>query len=108
MDRTLREVCEMFKVSRRAIQGYEKAGLVSASGRDPRGYLLYDQDAQRRIELIKMYQNMGFAIKEIHKIIAADRQEHKAMLIHKLNDLKEQKQYLEQLIDQVQELIKQL
>lgn len=29
--KTLREVCELLQVSRRVIQGYEKAGLVSAS-----------------------------------------------------------------------------
>ena len=39
-DKTLHEVCEAFGVSRRAIQGYEKAGLVSASGKNERGYLL--------------------------------------------------------------------
>lgn len=32
-EKTLHEVCEIYGVSRRAIQGYEKAGLVSASGR---------------------------------------------------------------------------
>lgn len=31
---TLREVCESANVSRRAVQGYEKAGLVSASGKN--------------------------------------------------------------------------
>lgn len=30
---TLREVCEKLGVSRRAVQGYEKAGLVTASGK---------------------------------------------------------------------------
>ena len=29
---TLREVCDTLAVSRRAVQGYEKAGLVSAVG----------------------------------------------------------------------------
>lgn len=29
---TLREICETLEVSRRAIQGYENAGLVKATG----------------------------------------------------------------------------
>lgn len=47
MDMTLKEVCLLAKVSRRAIQGYEKAGLVSATGKNKRGYLLYDENAQK-------------------------------------------------------------
>ena len=36
---TLRQVCDAVEVSRRAIQGYEKAELVSASSRNERGHL---------------------------------------------------------------------
>ena len=35
-----REICETLGVSRRALQGYEKAGLVTASGRNKYGHLL--------------------------------------------------------------------
>lgn len=28
-DATLREVCDKYKVSRRAVQGYEKAGIIT-------------------------------------------------------------------------------
>ena len=38
---TLRELCDSLGVSRRAVQGYEKAGLVSPEGKNERGYLLY-------------------------------------------------------------------
>lgn len=31
-DMTLREMCNALNISRRAVQGYEKAGLVSADG----------------------------------------------------------------------------
>ena len=65
---TLREVCNDFGVSRRAVQGYEKANLVSASGKNERGYLLYDEDSQERIKRIKLFQQMGFTIKEIKEL----------------------------------------
>ena len=42
---TLREVCNTFGVSRRTVQGYEKAGLVSATSKNSQGYLLYDNDS---------------------------------------------------------------
>lgn len=40
---TLRQVCSVVNVSRRAVQGYEKMGLVSATNKNERGYLLYDK-----------------------------------------------------------------
>ena len=49
-DMTLREVCNTIGVSRRAIQGYEKESLVSATEKTNRGYLLYDTAAQERIK----------------------------------------------------------
>ena len=51
---TLREICEALEVSRRAVQGYEKAGLVSATDRNKYGHLLYDEAAMLRIEQIKL------------------------------------------------------
>ena len=68
---TLREICETLGVSRRALQGYEKAGLVTASGRNKYGHLLYDKDAEMRIAQNKFYQQLGFSIKEITMIIDA-------------------------------------
>ena len=40
---TLREICLSIGVSRRAVQGYEKAKLVSDTGKTKRGHLLYDR-----------------------------------------------------------------
>lgn len=34
---TLREICESLGVSRRTLQGYEKAGLVASTGRNKYG-----------------------------------------------------------------------
>ena len=50
---TLREVCDTSGVTRRAVQGYERAGLVAPTGRNRRGYLLYDEPAQEKIRKIK-------------------------------------------------------
>ena len=68
---TLREICEALEVSRRAVQGYEKAGLVSATDRNKYGHLLYDEATMLRIEQIKFYQQLGVSIKEIIDIIDA-------------------------------------
>ena len=69
--KTLSEVCSVLEVSRRAVQGYENAGLVSATGKNKYGHLLYDEEAQRRIKQIRLLQQLGFKVKEIKDIIDA-------------------------------------
>ena len=66
--KTLREVCDLLGVSRRAVQGYEKVGLVEPSGRNKYGYLLYDCRAVDTIRRIKQFQSFGFQIKEIREL----------------------------------------
>ena len=108
MEKSLREVCEMLNISRRAVQGYENAGLVSASGRNDRGYLLYDEKAQKRIEKIRMYQELGFSVKEIVQIIDAPSNILKDALIRKLDELQKRKEELEEIIKSAYKLIEQL
>ena len=90
---TLREMCDVVGVSRRAVQGYEKAGLVSASGRSERGYLLYDVDSQERIKKIKFFQQLGFTLKEIKDTIDAPNDVIKDALENRLEKLKGKKLY---------------
>ena len=87
---TLKEVCNKYGISRRAIQGYEKAGLVSATGKTVRGYLLYDELSQDRIKKIKLFQDMGFSIKEICEIIDAPPSVVRTALEKQLMKLKEE------------------
>ena len=62
---TLHELCDAFGISRRTVQGYEKHGLVRATGRNPRGYLLYDLQMQTEIQKVHQFQKFGFQVKEI-------------------------------------------
>lgn len=71
----LRKICEEVGVSRRAIQGYEKAGLVEASERNKYGYLLYDEKAVERIKQVKLFQDFEFQISEIAEFIDAPKDE---------------------------------
>lgn len=108
MEMTLREVGTLLKVSRRAIQGYEKSGLVSASRRNERGYLLYDEHAQKRIERIKMLQDFGFSIKEIKEIIDAPTEIFKNALEIQVEKIKNERDETVRLIHRMTDLIKQL
>lgn len=88
--KTLHELCDELNVSRRAVQGYEKAGLVSAAGRNKYGHLLYDQNEQERIGLIRLYQQMGFSIKEIKILIDAPHDVKRDALGKQIKHLKEE------------------
>lgn len=95
---TLREVCESLSVSRRAVQGYEKAGLVAASGKNERGYLLYDADSRERIKQIKLFQELGFTVREITDIIDAPTPVLKVALEKQVEKLEEDALHMEDLI----------
>ncbi len=105
---TLREICENLGVSRRALQGYEKAGLVAASGRNKYGHLLYDDDAEIRIAQIKFYQQLGFSIKEITMIIDAPNAEIQTALERQVRKLKEEKTEMDELIERANQMISRL
>lgn len=72
---TLSQVCKITGVSRRAIQGYENAGLVSACGKQQNGYLLYDQSAISRIALVKLMQELKFSLLQIARLMSCSRRQ---------------------------------
>ena len=108
MDMTLREVCTATNVSRRAVQGYEKAGLVRASGKTNRGYLIYNEETQERIRQIKLFQELGFSVREIKEIIDAPKEILRAQLEMKIGALKEKGEHIEVLIGKANEFIASL
>lgn len=104
-DKTLREVCDLLGVTRRAVQGYEKEGLVSATSKNKYGYLLYDEKTQNRIARIKLYQELGFKVKEIKELIDAPSSVVKEALEKQVECLKEERVKIENLIKKAYELI---
>ena len=105
---TLREICETLGVSRRTLQGYEKAGLVVATGRNKYGHLLYDEKARKRIAEIKFYQQLGFSIKEISDIIDASNVVVKNALERQVQKLVEEKNQIDYLIERANQIITKL
>ena len=88
--KTLKETCVELGVSRRAVQGYEAAGLVKATRKNKYGYLLYNQHARDRIEQIKFFQDLGFSIKEITILIDAPKEVLKLKLEEQVLKLTEE------------------
>lgn len=106
--KTLQEVCRELEVTRRAIQGYEKAGLVSATNRNKYGHLLYDETAQQRIKQIRLYQQFGFSIREIKELIDAPNLVVMEALGKRLEYLREEQKNMDVLISKGEELMRDL
>lgn len=105
---TLREVCKNLGVSRRAVQGYEQAGLVTPTGRNERGYLLYNQVEQEKIKKIKFFQDMGFSIKEIKEISVASKEVVKCEIEKRIEELWIEIDRKENIIEMAEEMLKEL
>ncbi len=103
--KTLHEVYEEFGVTRRAVQGYEKRGLVKPSAKNKYGHLLYDEQAQKRIAIIKDYQRLGFKLKEIEALIDASDELVTAALERQVIKLREEREEKTVLIDMAKKWI---
>lgn len=102
---TLREVVNLTGITRRAIQGYEKAGLVSAAGKNERGCLLYDTKTLERIRRIKLFQKLGFSVKEIQRLIYLPKDKAQKEIMEKVKRLQERKTEIDLLIQEAEYLI---
>lgn len=106
--KTLQEMCKSLGVTRRAVQGYEDAGLVTAAGRNKYGYLLYGEKEQNRIRKVKLYQQIGFTIREIKELIDAPDSIVKEAMEKQVTKLEEEHGKLSALIEEVKEIIRKL
>ncbi len=104
-EKTLKEVCELIGVTRRAVQGYEEAGLVTATGRNKYGHLLYDESAVKRIREIKQYQDFGFAVKEIAVLLMAPKEEYLKMMEKRLAVMQMELQQTKINIEKMKEIL---
>lgn len=102
---TLREVCNRVGVSRRAMQGYEKVGLVVSSGKNKYGYLLYDEKEVEKIRRIKQYQDFGFKVKEIVVLMDAADEVYIEMVSAKMEMMKKQLKNLMTNIEMAEKLL---
>jgi Predicted transcriptional regulators len=102
---TLRELCLQSGISRRTIQGYEKAGLVKASGKNKYGHLLYDEEAQKRIVQIRLYQQLGFPVKQIESVLHQPSEVRKKQMEGRIEVLKEERKEIGRLIQEAEKVI---
>lgn len=63
------EVGERTGLSRKALRHYESLGLVEPAVRTESGYRLYDEEALRRIELVRRAKMLGLSLSEAKEFL---------------------------------------
>ncbi len=87
--KTLSEIRKELRISRKAIQGYEKHGLISPSGKDKYGHLIYDEKTVEMIIRIRFYQKLGFTVQEIKDLFYRNEDQLKIALDDKKEETQE-------------------
>ena len=87
--KTLSEIRKELDISRKAIQGYEKHGLINPFGKNKYGHLIYDEKTVETIIRIRFYQKLGFTVQEIKDLFYQDEGQLKMALNDKKEETKE-------------------
>lgn len=95
---TVNEVSKLTGVSIRALQYYDKIGLLKPSGYTESGYRLYDDTALERLQQILLFKELEFPLKEIKEILSSPEFDRMKALEQQITLLTLRKEHLENLI----------
>ncbi|MBO4288590.1 MAG: MerR family transcriptional regulator [Lachnospiraceae bacterium] len=96
--KTVHEVSRLTGVSIRALQYYDRIGLLKATAYTEAGYRLYDEEALERLQQILLFRELQFPLQEIKNIIGQPDFDRDKALEQQIELLKLQKEHVEGLI----------
>lgn len=95
---TVNEVSKLTGVSIRALQYYDRIGLLKPAKYTESGYRLYDDTALDRLQQILLFRELEFPLKEIREIISRPDFDRQQALEQQITLLTMKKERLENLI----------
>lgn len=101
---TVNEVSKLTGVSIRALQYYDKIGLLKPTGYTESGYRLYDDTALEMLQQILLFRELEFPLKEIKQILSRPDFDRNKALEQQIALLTMKKERLENLIDFAREI----
>ena len=101
---TVHEVSKLTGVSIRALQYYDKIGLMKPTGYTQSGYRLYDDTALEKLQQILLFRELEFPLKEIKEIISSADFDREKALEEQITLLTMKKEHLEKLIRLAREI----
>lgn len=97
--RTVHEVSELSGVSVKTLHYYDKIGLLHPAQVTKAGYRLYDDANLDRLQLILLFRELKFPLKDIALILDSSTGDRNQLLDQQITLLKLQKEHIEDLID---------
>lgn len=101
---TVREVSRLTGVSVRALQYYDRIGLLRPAQYTDAGYRLYDGNALETLQQILLFRELEFSLKDIKNIISSPAFDREAALTQQIELLTLKKEHIEKLIDLAREI----
>lgn len=95
---TVHEVSKMTGISIRTLQYYDKIGLFPPAEYTEAGYRLYDEKALSRLQIILLFRELEFPLKDIKGIIDSPDFDRNKALEQQIKLLEMKKEHLENLI----------
>ena len=95
---TVHEVSNLTGISIRTLQYYDKIGLFAPAEYSKAGYRLYDEKALSRLQIILLFRELEFPLKDIKGIIDSPDFDRNKALEQQIKLLEMKKEHLENLI----------
>jgi len=95
---TVHEVSRYTGVTVRALQYYDRIGLLSPAERTPAGYRLYDEGSLERLQQILLFRELGFSLDDIRRILDSPDFDRDRALTQQIELLTLKKEQLEKMI----------
>ena len=95
---TVHEVCDLTGVSVRALQYYDRIGLLPPAGHTDAGYRLYVEAALERLQQILLFRELQFPLKDIRAILDSPGFDRDKALEQQITLLQLKKERIENLI----------
>ncbi len=102
--RTVHEVSELTGVSVRALQYYDRIGLLKPAEYTAAGYRLYDEAALERLQQILLFRELEFPLKDIRQIVNSPDFDRGRALDEQIALLALKKEHIENLIALAREI----
>ncbi|MEK4362045.1 MerR family transcriptional regulator [Paenibacillus sp. FSL M8-0212] len=102
---TVKDIIQITGITKRALHYYDKTDLLKPSKVEDNGYRYYDQEALGNLQMILLFKEMNFPLKDIAAMMQLSKEEQKDILREHRSTLVQRKQKLETIIDQLDEYV---
>lgn len=102
--KTVRQIGELTGLTPRTLRHYDAIGLLKPTAVTQAGYRLYDEAALERLQLILLFRELEFPLKDIAAILDTPGFDRQAALTDQIKLLELRREHLTRLIQQAKKL----